>query len=174
MCTPILKYPDFSATAKTFQLYTDASAVGIGAILEQSGHVVAYTSRSLSGSEKNYSVIQKECLVVVHALMKQFRHYLLGRKFSVVTNHAPLQWLSSQKMEGLLARWALAIQEYDYIIAYRKGLENGNADALSRKDYQDLDHTTAATTQISLLTDQLHPRYSSLRSRQEFQKYNFA
>ena len=154
MCAPILKYPDFSATAKTFQLYTDASAVGIGAILEQSGHVVAYTSRSLSGSEKNYSVIQKECLAVVHAL-KQFRHYLLGRKFSVVTNHAPLQWLSSQKMEGLLARWALAIQEYDYTIAYRKGLENGNADALSRKDYQDLDHTTATTTQISLLTDQL-------------------
>ena len=154
MCAPILKYPDFSATAKTFQLYTDASAVGIGAILEQSGHVVAYTSRSLSGSEKNYSVIQKECLAVVHAL-KQFRHYLLGRKFSVVTDHTPLQWLSSQKMEGLLARWALAIQEYDYTIAYRKGLENGNADALSRKDYQDLDHTTAATTQISLLTDQL-------------------
>ena len=154
MCAPILKYPDFSVAAKAFQLYTDASAVGIGAILEQSNHVVAYTSRSLSESEKQYSVIQKECLAVVHAL-KQFRHYLLGRQFSVVTDHAPLQWLSSQKMEGLLARWALAIQEYDFTIAYRKGLENGNADALSRQNYSNPPNTVAATTQLPVLTDQL-------------------
>ena len=51
----------------------------------------------------------------MHAL-KQFRHYLLGRKFSIITDHAPLQWLSAQKMEGLLAMWALAIQEYDFTI----------------------------------------------------------
>ena len=61
-------------------------------------------------SEQNYSVIQRECLALVHAL-KQFRHYLLGRPFKILTDHAPLQWLSAQKMEGLLARWALAIQE---------------------------------------------------------------
>ena len=88
--------------------------------------------------------------------MKQFLHYLQGRNFSVVMDHAPLQWLSSQKMEGLLARWALAIQEYNFTIMYRKGLENGNADALSQKDYNDVDHTVAATTQLSMLTDQLH------------------
>ena len=64
--------------------------------------------------------------------MKQFRHYLLGhyllgRKFQLLTDHAPLQWLSAQKMEGLLCRWALTIQEYDFHIAYRKGSLNGNA-----------------------------------------------
>ena len=64
--------------------------MGIRAVLEQSGHVNAYASRTLSGSEKNYSVIQKECLAVVYAL-KQFRHYLLGRPFAVITDHAPLQ-----------------------------------------------------------------------------------
>jgi len=72
MCAPILKYPDFSVATKAFQLYTDASAVGIGAILEQSGHVVAYTSRSLSESEKHYSVIQKECLVCFKTILALF------------------------------------------------------------------------------------------------------
>jgi len=154
LCAPILKYPDFSSTAKPFQLYTDASATGIGAVLEQSGHVVAYASRALSTSEQNYSVIQKECLAVVHAL-KQFRHYLLGRHFSIITDHAPLQWLSAQKMEGLLARWALAIQEYDFTITYRKGQDNGNADALSRKAH------TAATTQVQLCTNELRQQQLS-------------
>ena len=59
--------------------------------------------------------IQKESLALVYG-MKQFRH-LLGRHFTVLTDHAPLQWLSSQKMEGLLARWALALQEYDFSFA---------------------------------------------------------
>ena len=131
--SPVLVYPDFSSTASQFVLQTDASDVGIGAVLEQDDHVVAYASRSLTKSERNYSVIQKECLAAVYA-MKQFRHYLLGRKFKLLTDHAPLQWLSAQKMEGLLSRWALAIQEYDFQIQYRKGSLNGNADALSRRD----------------------------------------
>ncbi len=48
-----------------------------------------------------------------------------------MTDHAPLQWLSSQKMEGLLCRWALALQEFDFDIVYREGSLNSNADALS-------------------------------------------
>ena len=75
-------------------------------------------------------LIQKECLAAVYAT-KQFRHYLLWRHFQLVTDHSPLQWLSSQKMEGLLCRWALALQEYDFDIVYRKGLLNSNADTLS-------------------------------------------
>ena len=112
-------------------LQTDASAVGVGAVLEQGGHVIAYASRSLNQAEQQYSVIQKECLAIVFAL-KQFRQYLLGRSFELLTDHAPLQWLSSQKMEGLLCRWALAMQEFDFVIKYLKGCHNGNADALSR------------------------------------------
>ena len=65
-------------------------------------------------AEKNYSVIQQECLAIVFAT-KQFSHYLLGRPFTFLTDHAPLQWLSGQKMEGLLCRCALALQEYDFI-----------------------------------------------------------
>lgn len=114
-----------------FHLQTDASAVGLGAVLEQEGQVIAYTSRILTEPDRHYSVIQKECLAVVYAL-KQFRHYLLGRSFLLITDHAPLQWLSAQKMEGMLCRWALAMPEYDFQIVYRKGTLNANADALSR------------------------------------------
>ena len=143
---------DFSSTSKQFQLYTDASDTGIRAVLEQYGHVIAYTSRALSSSERNYGVIQKECLAVVHSL-KQFRHYLLGRTFSIITDHAPLQWLSAQKMEGLLAWWALAMQKY-FTTMYCKGLDNANADALSQKEHSDLEYT-AATTQLPFLTKDL-------------------
>ena len=59
MQAPILKYPDFTPSAKLFQLHTDASATGIGVILEQSAHVIAYASRALSKSEQTYSVIQR-------------------------------------------------------------------------------------------------------------------
>ena len=107
------------------------SAVGLGAVLEQDGHVIVYASRALTAAERQYSVIQRECLAVVYAL-KQFRPYLMGRKFQLLTDHAPLQWLSAQKMQGLLCQWALAMQEYNFDIVYRKGSLNGNADALSR------------------------------------------
>jgi len=86
---------------------TDASASGLGIVLEQGGHVIAYASQVLSPAEKNNSVIQRECLAVLYGV-KQFQHYLLG--YNQITDHALLQWVSGQKMEGLLARWALALQ----------------------------------------------------------------
>lgn len=80
-------------------LHTDASSHGVGAVLEQDGRVIAYVSRALTAAERNYSVIQKECLAIVYAT-KQFCQYILGRPFELMTNHAPLQWLSAQKAEA--------------------------------------------------------------------------
>ena len=128
---PVLAYPSFHCNATEFVPQTDTSAIGLGAVLEQDGHPVAYASRSLTSAECNYSVIQRECLAIIFVL-KQFRHYLLGRPFQLYTDHAPLQWLSAQKMEGMLCQWSLAIQEYDFKIVYRKGSSHSNADALSR------------------------------------------
>ena len=119
----ILAFPQFTGDAPPFLLQTDASAVGVGAVLEQGGCVIAYASCTLTKSEQQYSTIQKECLAAVYA-MKQFRHYLLGHPFQLVTDHAPLQWLSAQKMEGLLCRWALTMEEYSFDIVYRKGSLN--------------------------------------------------
>ena len=110
---PVLSYPEFSPPAFSPLLHP----------------VSAYTSWTLTQLERNYSIIQKECLALVYGI-KQFRHYLLGRQFTVLTDHAPLQWLSGQKMKCLLARWALALQEYDLSIVLRKGCLNSNADAI--------------------------------------------
>ena len=92
--------------------------------------MIAYASRALTKSEKQYSVIQHECLALVYAL-KQFCHYLIGRSFNLITDHVPLQWLSAKKMEELLCHWFLALQEYDFQIKYCKGIQSGNVDALS-------------------------------------------
>ena len=89
---PVLTYPCFDSNASEFQLHTDASAIGLGAVLEQDGHVIAYTTRSLTAPERKYSVIQEECLAVVYGL-KHSCHYLLGKHFKVHTNHVLLQWL---------------------------------------------------------------------------------
>ena len=156
---PILTYPRFGVDSPTFQLLTDASASGLGVILEQGGHVIAYASRTLSEAERNYSVIQQECLAVLYGV-KQFRHYLLGRPFNLITDHAPLQWLSGQKMEGLLARWALALQEFDFQIVYRKGTHHGNADALSRRMPQYV-NVSAATSCVPHSRDELRQEQKS-------------
>ncbi|MEM7281681.1 MAG: reverse transcriptase family protein [Pseudomonadota bacterium] len=95
LSAPILHYPDFS---KLFTLFTDASGVGIGAVLAQDtdgqDHPIAYISRALKKSERNYPPIEWEALAVVWAI-RQFRHYLYGRRFIVITDHAPLRWLMS-------------------------------------------------------------------------------
>lgn len=130
---PILKYPDFS---KPFVLTTDASNFAIGAVLSQgqigSDLPVAYASRTLNPAECNYSTIDKELLAVVWAT-KYFRPYLFGRKFTIVCDHKPLEWLMSSKDQtSRLVRWRLKLEEYDYTIVYKKGKMNTNADALSR------------------------------------------
>lgn len=130
---PILQYPDFQ---KTFNLTTDASNVAIGAVLSQ-GPIgkdlpIAYYSRTLSDSEQNYSTIEKELLGIVSAV-KYFRPYLFGKKFNIITDHKPLQYLFSLKEpNSKLVRWRLKLEEYDYNIYYKKGKLNSNADALSR------------------------------------------
>ena len=153
---PILVYPRVDKEASQFQLQTDASALGLGAVLEQGGHVVAYASRILTKAEANYSVIQRECLAVVYGI-RQFRHYLLGRSFQLWTDHKPLQWLSEQRMEGMLCRWALALQEYNFTVEYRKGSHNDNADALSRRreTVGRASHLAATRSTTGVLTEQI-------------------
>jgi len=86
--TPVLKVPEVN---KPYIVYTDASDVGLGAVLSQLGddenqHPIAYASRKLKPRETRYSMIEKECLAVVWAL-KFFEHYLYGQLFTVVTDH---------------------------------------------------------------------------------------
>ena len=91
---PVIAYPK---QGDTFTLATDASDVGLGAVLlATDGAVIEYTSRALTKTEKNFSTIEKECLAIVWATRK-FRHYLIGAPFVIQTDHKPLQWLESSR-----------------------------------------------------------------------------
>ena len=126
---PVLAYPDFK---KPFELTTDASNYAIGAILSQDNHPICYASRTLNPAEVNYSTIEKELLAIVWSC-KYFRPYLFGHKFTILTDHKPLQWLFSLKEpNSRLVRWRLKLEEFDYTIQYKKGKLNQAADALSR------------------------------------------
>lgn len=130
---PLLQYPDFS---KDFILTTDASNFAIGAVLSQgpigSDKPIAYASRTLNSSEINYSTVDKEFLAAVWAT-KYFRPYLFGRKFKIVTDHKPLQWImNSKETSSRVTRWKLKLSEYNFDIVYKPGKHNLNADTLSR------------------------------------------
>ena len=89
---PLMQNPDFT---RTFVSQTDASGVGVGAVLsqgEEEDRPIAYFSRKLLPRERAYSTVEKECLAIVLAI-KHFRAYLLGKPFIVQTDHKPLQWL---------------------------------------------------------------------------------
>lgn len=118
---------------------TDASDSAIGAVLSQNQggaeNVIAYTSRTLSMSERNYCVTKKELLAVV-SFVKYFRHYLYGRKFLIRTDHDSLKWLLNFKQsEGQLACLLEILSMYDITIEHRSGSQHRNADALSRRPY---------------------------------------
>ena len=126
---PVLRYPDY---AKEFVLTTDASNVGIGAVLSQEGHPCCYISSTLDKAQQNYTTTEKELLAIVWSI-KRLRQYLLGRRFKIQTDHKALVWLFNVKdPSSRLLRWRLKLEEYDFYIEHKKGRENGAADALSR------------------------------------------
>ena len=109
----------------------------MGAILSQVDlggveHPVCYASRSCNPAEQNYSSFEGECLAVVWAT-RHFRQYLFGNSFHLVTDHEPLKWImTTEKLTRKLARWSLLLQEYDFTVEHRKGVDNTNADCFSR------------------------------------------
>ena len=127
---PVLKLPDFE---KTFKVIVDACGQGIGGILQQDHHPIAYESRQLRIHEKNYPTHDLELLAVVHAL-KKWRHYLLSQVFELVTDHKSLKWIFTQpNLNMRQRRWVEFLQEFTFEIKFRPGKENQAADALSRR-----------------------------------------
>ncbi|KAL2102153.1 hypothetical protein ACEWY4_001321 [Coilia grayii] len=130
---PVLQSPNFK---ETFTVHTDASSVGLGAVLLQgegeNQRPVAFISRKLFPRETRYAAVELECLAVKWAL-DSFRYYLLGRDFTLETDHRALQWLGRMKdTNARITRWFLALQPYRFTVRYRAGKQNTVADFLSR------------------------------------------
>ena len=136
---PLLMPPDIS---KPFYVWSDASIVGFGAVLEQMDeigerHPIAYASRQTSLAEKKYAPTELEVAALVFAV-ESFEVYLLGNPFTLYTDHqalvsAFLVHLKGQT-RGLLARWYLRLTKFlpQLVLQYKPGSSNVVADALSR------------------------------------------
>ena len=128
----VLTLPDIH---RDFVIYCDASRQGLGCVLMQDGKVVAYASRQLRPHEQNYLTHDLEFAAVVHAL-KIWRHYLIGNKCEIYTDHKSLKYIFTQPDLNLRQRrWLELVKDYNLEIHYHPGKANVVADALSRKSY---------------------------------------
>lgn len=134
---PVLGFPDFS---EPFILHTDASNQGLGAVLyqQQDGklRVIAYGSRTLTASEKNYHLHsgKLEFLALKWSITEKFRDYLYyAPTFTVFSDNNPLTYvLSTAKLNATGSRWVAELADFHFTIRYRPGKENIDADSLSR------------------------------------------
>ena len=127
---PVLALPDFGIP---FTLECDSLREGIGAVLMQNRHPLAYESQKLRGPELLYNIYDKEMLAIMHALAK-FRQYLVGTQFVVKSDHNSLKYLLEQKdLNERKHKWVSKIQAYNFDIEFVKGKNNVVVDALSKR-----------------------------------------
>lgn len=128
--TPVLALPDFTVP---FTIECDASDMGIGAVLSQNQHPIAFLSKSLAEKHKTLSVYDKEMMAIVFAVQK-WRHYLLEHPFKILTDHQTLKYFINQRIiTPTQQKWLLKLLGYNYTLEYRSGSLNIAADALSRQ-----------------------------------------
>ncbi|CAM8905351.1 unnamed protein product [Rhodiola kirilowii] len=127
--TPIFALPNFTAT---FVVQTDASGSGMGAVLTQHGHPVAYFSKRFPPTLQRSSAYNRELCAVAWAVCK-WRPYLLGRRFIIQTDHQPLRTILSQRIHTAdQQKWVCKLMGFDFEVVYKPGADNGAEDGLSR------------------------------------------
>ena len=157
---PILISPD---PTKKYVVTTDASGFATGAILQQDHgkglQPISFMSHKMNAAERNYPVHEQELLAVVHAL-REWRHYLHGGEFEVITDHMSLKhFLTQPRLSARQARWAEFMQEFNMNITHRPGKLNNAADALSRRpDHAELN--TCVTVNKDEFLERLKAGYS--------------
>ena len=121
MSVPVLIMPNVT---KSFDVYCDASKLGLGSVLMQEGKVISYISRQLRPHELNYPTHDLELAAVVHAL-KAWRHFLMGRRGEIYTDHKSLKYIFTQcELNMRQRRWIELIKDYDLSIHYHPGKAN--------------------------------------------------
>lgn len=125
---PVLALPDFTIS---FVIEIDVSGTGIGAVLQQQHHPIAFLSKTFSPCNQALSVYEKEMLVVLFAVEKWW-HYLLGQHFTILTDHKTLKHLLDQRITTSTQHlWLSKLLGYNYSVEYRPGHLNTFADTLS-------------------------------------------
>ena len=156
----VLRIPDEHLP---FKIQTDASKVGIGAVLMQTypdGDLpIAYLSKKFTKTQMNWPATEQECYAIIHAIEK-WHKYLDGRQFTIETDHKPLlPFNMKQQLNAKCERWRLKLQQYQFTIRYIKGKHNTVADYLSRSpvdnasnDEDDYTRTKSQATQTEIVT----------------------
>ena len=153
--TPVLAIPNFSIP---FEVETDASKGGIGAVLIQVHHPIAYISRALGPKWQTLTVNEKEVLALVFAVQK-WEQYLMGAHFIIRTDQKSLKWPLQQKISTPFQQfWLSKLMGFDYEIQYKNGKENLAADALSRVQVSEL-LIMAISVVTSDLESKIHASY---------------
>lgn len=141
---PVLALPDFS---KEFIIQSDASECGIGAVLMQDAHPLAYVSRALGPKNQTLTVYEKEYLAILLAI-QQWRPYLQMKEFTILTDQKSLCSLTDQRIHKNWQQKALTkLMGLQYKIVYKKGVDNRVADALSRRPTEQLEVLVVSVVQ---------------------------
>ena len=132
--------------SKLFTIETDASAVGMGAVLMQNNHPVAYLSKALGVKAQTLSTYEKECLALIMAVTK-WKQYLQHKEFTIITDQRSLIHLGEQKIHQSMQQKAfLKLLGLQYKLVYKKGPDNKAADALSRQSTTETVHAISVST----------------------------
>ncbi|GFY31522.1 retrovirus-related Pol polyprotein from transposon gypsy [Trichonephila clavipes] len=159
---PVLQLPNFQ---EQFNLFTDASGVGIGVVLNQNHRPIAFASRTLNKAERNYTVTERECLAVIWALNK-FKTYFESLPVKVITDHAALTKLTKGKnLSSRMIRWALKLSQFNIEWEHRQGVQNVVADVLSRNPVGDMDGSQISCAALRDLA--LNSREQLIREQSE-------